>query len=94
MAGKSCKQEHEATGHIASTAGKQREMNVAGPFTLSSLLSLEISTSGKVLCGCSFHFHLPYLEPSPWACSEVSFLEGPDSVKLPIKISYPGGDMT
>lgn len=44
---------------------KQREVNAAGQFTLPSLLSLEISISGKVLCGGSFHFHLPYLETSP-----------------------------
>lgn len=65
MAGKSWKQEHEAAGRTASTAQKQREVNAAGQFTLPSLLSLEISSSGKVLCGGSFYFHLPYLETSP-----------------------------
>lgn len=94
MAGKSWKQEHKAAGHIASPAGKQREMNAAGQLTFPSLLSLEISISGKVLCNDSFHFHLPYLETSPWPRSEASFLEGPDSVKFPIKINDPRGDMT
>lgn len=44
-----------------------------------------------MLCGGSLQFSLPNLATPSQAHSEASFLDGPDPVKLSIKVSYPRG---